>query len=118
MADFKVITASTAFLAGKLNYLNQRHHVLSQNVAQIETPGYLTQDLNFEGFLKKESAAGDTVEVPILELQESAEGIKANGNSVNIEKEIGKLTENSVEYLTAIEVLKKNISLMKLSVGG
>ena len=116
MSDFKVITDTTAQLAGRLNYLSDRHNVLAQNVAQIETPGYLSQDLTFEGFVSKENAAGATEFAPIARIEEKTADIKANGNNVSMEEEVGKLTGNSVEYLTAIEIIKQNISLMKLSV--
>lgn len=116
MADFKVITDATATLAGKLDFLSTRHEVLVQNLAHLETPGYLEKDVTFEGFLAAESGEEGVAYKPIMDETESTKAIKSNGNSVHLEEEMAKLANNSVEYMAAIEVIKKHIGLMQTAV--
>lgn len=116
MADFKVISDSAAYLTGRVGYLNNRHNVLTENLAHIETPGYQSKDLSFEGFLSREQDSSDVLCGVKQEVVETGGVRKANGNDVNMEQEMAKLADNSVEYMTAIEILKKNISLMKIAV--
>lgn len=117
MPDFKVISDSAAYLTGRLGYLSDRHQLLSQNLAHMETPNYQAQDLSFEGYLKRPDDSSDVMFQTNQEVVTTGGSLKANGNDVNMEQEMAKLADNSVEYMTAIEILKKNVTLMKISVG-
>jgi len=117
MTDFKVISDSAAYLTGRLGYLNDRHNLVSQNLAHMETPGYHSKDLSFAGYMKRAEDSDSVLFQPLENVKQTGGMLKANGNDVNMEQEMSKLADNSVEYMTAIEILKKNITLMKISVG-
>lgn len=116
MPDLKVISDSAAYLTGRLGYLSDRHGLLSQNLAHMETPNYNAQDLSFEGYLSRPDDSDGVLFQPKETVIQTGGAIKANGNDVNMEQEMAKLADNSVEYMTAIEILKKNVTLMKISV--
>ncbi|MEB3287617.1 MAG: hypothetical protein VKJ04_08950 [Vampirovibrionales bacterium] len=49
-----LITSLTSQLLGKsMDGLSKRHTAISSNLANVETPGYRRQDVQFEGELKK-----------------------------------------------------------------
>jgi flagellar basal-body rod protein FlgB len=47
----------------------------------------------------------------------SATEIKPDGNSVNIEEQMMKMSQIQTEYITLINLYKKNISLFKSAIG-
>jgi flagellar basal-body rod protein FlgB len=116
LPDFKVISDSAAYLTGRLGYLSDRHQLLSQNLAHMETPNYRAKDLSFDGYLNRSEESADVLFQPRQDVITTGGALKANGNDVNMEQEMAKLADNSVEYMTAIEILKKNVTLMKISV--
>lgn len=116
MPDLKVISDSAAYLTGRLGFLSDRHQLLSQNLAHMETPNYRAQDLSFDGYLNRSEDSADVSFKPQQDVVTTGGALKANGNDVNMEQEMAKLADNSVEYMTAIEILKKNVTLMKISV--
>lgn len=118
MAGFQVLTDSALHLAGRLDYLNDSHNVYTQNIAHIETPGYKAKVVEFEGFLDQEKPLPGSVKYAVeASIQDDkAAKVKPNGNSVNMEDQVAKMTNNSMEYMVAIEAIKKNLALIRLAV--
>lgn len=116
-SQFNIFNDSMMMLSGRVGFLNNRHQVLSQNLAQLETPGYKAKDIAFEGFLEdatqNPNGVSKTIKAEVFE-RNDAPGL--NGNNVNLEKETARITDNSIEYTTAVQILKKNLSLVKYSI--
>ena len=72
-----------SMLRTRMSWLNQRQDVLTQNVANADTPGYKSQDIDFQQELQRLSEpAGDPA------VTETAGQItKSDGNNVNLDRE-------------------------------
>lgn len=117
--EFKLIPQSAALVAGRARFLNQRHDLLTQNLAHIETPNYKAKDLKFEEFVSKEQGVRDHTQIiPRFDLIEKEGDFKANNNNVYLEDQMAKMTNNSVEYMASLEVLKRHLSFMKFAAQG
>jgi len=121
----------------KMNWLTERQKVLAQNVANADTPGYVPKDLkkiSFKAQLDQTTVTGG------LHLQTTQPGhmtgvgpgrsqheIKVedanfsiqsqNGNAVNIEDELTKMSETQMEYATAINLYRKHVTMLKTALG-
>lgn len=117
MPGLPVISDAELYMVGRLDFLSDSHNIYTQNVAQLDTPGYKAKVVEFEGFVDREKKQPDEVkyraEASIVD--DPVAKTKPNGNSVNMEDQVAKMTNNSVEYMLAIETLKKHLALMKLS---
>src|SRR5512144_2293257 len=110
-----------AMLRGRLGYLSERQQVISQNVANSDTPGYLPKDLkpfSFDAQVQAQSAASAPVMTEPGHMQPAhaqagaASGFKPvvsrdsetrlDGNSVVLEEEMMKLTDARMSYQAAI----------------
>lgn len=114
--SFRIDNQLVAELLGRMEFIGARHDVLSGNIAHSETPNYVAKDVLFKGFV--EQNMGDTNGVggkPEMEIIESQSPKNANGNNVSLENEMAKMTDNSLEYMTAAEIMKKHLSLLKYS---
>ena len=90
-----------------------RQKTIASNVANIETPGYRRVDVRFEQSLAKalKSPGGlDCDEVKPEIYQPNDTPLKANGNNVNMEAEIGNLVQNSLRYTTYVRLLRRKFS--------
>jgi len=92
-----------------------RHQVIAHNLANVNTPGFKRQEVNFEAQLAKALAQRDnpctaTLCPPISGLQPSVVTInttseRADGNNVNMEMENVNLAINTLRF----EVLSQSL---------
>ena len=112
-------------LESVLDFQSERHTVLSTNVANVDTPGYKGHDVRFSDELKK--ATGRKGSMPLTKTNEShlpleTGNIKGgrlvptndavhrlDGNTVDLDKEMAKLAENSLYYNTAAQITSKKL---------
>ncbi|MBF0104157.1 MAG: hypothetical protein HQM16_02410 [Deltaproteobacteria bacterium] len=107
-------------LSGRLSYLGARNDLLAQNIAHMETPNYQAKDLLFQGFVEgfqsEEAKQMDQINIePKMEETKIDTDAKANGNNVIMEDQMARLADNSVEFMVATEVIKKNLALLKFA---
>jgi len=129
-----------AALKKRMHWLNTNQSVLSENVANADTPGYRNKELEKQDFsnllsgmnagtevksnasqMKTSNArhfgAGGSASVSadVKETKGSEEAL--NGNSVVLEEEMLKLADNQMEYGMAVNLYKKNMRLLKIAMG-
>ena len=76
-----------------LNLLSVRQKLVASNIANVDTPGYQTQDIDFQReFLTLAKGGTPTVVEP--------EGLTTNndGNNVNIDQQARLLAENTIRF--------------------
>jgi flagellar basal-body rod protein FlgB len=95
----------------------QRQTALTNNIANAETPGYQSQDVNFEAALKGAISSGE----PVADMQFESEAQPAdpgpNGESVSIDQESAKLAENGLDYQSLTDVLSTRNSIVRSAIG-
>jgi flagellar basal-body rod protein FlgB len=89
-----------------------RQKAISNNIANLQTPGYRRLGVNFENLLNKAMESGDVEKVDLEDIkaelyQPKNTAVNANGNDVNPETEIGDLVNNSIRYRAFIKLLAK-----------
>lgn len=117
---------STVLMLEKLlDFQSERHSILSTNVANIDTPGYKGHDLRFSDELKKAAAGKGSMPLTKtnerhlpLEMSYTKVGRlvptndavhRLDGNTVDLDKEMAKLAENSLYYNTAAQLTSKKL---------
>ena len=106
----------TGLLERALNIRAFYHRVISSNMANVETPGFKEKDIDFRGELDKQLQFDDkTSGGPQIDVQESpSDGLSSlDGNTVNLENQMVKLTENQLMFHSLIQVAAKRFSMMK-----
>ncbi len=104
-----------------------RHQVLSNNIANDDTPGFKRQDVAFESELKKAlGKATDNTNIDKRVGNIKTEQLKANiytdmegysyrldGNNVDIETENVKLAENQIKYQGLLDSITQEFNNLK-----
>jgi flagellar basal-body rod protein FlgB len=122
-----------SMLRERMNWLHQRQDVLSQNVANADTPGYVARDLkplDFEEALSSTSsgAALMTTNTRHIALTPSHvnkfedhdapdQESSPNGNSVALESEMVKVSDTQAEFQAAANLYSKAMMMMKEAIG-
>lgn len=128
-----------AALKKRMQWLHSNQSVLSQNVANADTPGYKSQELEKQDFsslvddLSSSKRSGGSVRMQASSTRHMAPGggmadaadIKdakggeesPTGNSVVLEEEMMKVANNQMEYGMVVNLYKKNMGLLKIALG-
>jgi flagellar basal-body rod protein FlgB len=96
-----------------------RQQAVSNNVANLQTPGYRRLDVRFEELLAKAIESGDEVDLEELQpelFQPKNTAVNPNGNDVNLEAEVGKMIKNNLRQKAFIRLLNKKYSQVDLAV--
>jgi flagellar basal-body rod protein FlgB len=91
-----------------MDLLSARQKVVASNIANADTPGYKTRDINFQSEFRSLTAGGrpDTVEVSNLP-------VKNDGNNVDLDREARLLTENALRFSLASNLIRSQIRIVK-----
>ncbi|HEX4106182.1 MAG TPA: flagellar basal body rod protein FlgB [Rhizomicrobium sp.] len=125
-----------SMLRERMAWLNQRQGVLSENVANADTPGFVARDLKPLDFSQQLQSAGEskvtglTVTNPrhIAVKSSTASGdfqatdtpdveANPNGNAVSLEQEMIKVSDTQMQFQAAANLYGKAMSLMKTAIG-
>ncbi len=111
--------APTDLLVRMLGACELRARVVSANIANSNTPGYVRQKVRFEELLGTELAKGaDTAHVlPAIETDTEAPA-RPDGNNVSLELELNSMRENRLLYETYSAILRSHFTLLESAVTG
>ena len=101
-----VTTPMMNLLERVLNVTSQRHQMVVTNMANVDTPGYRTKDLDFRSELKRARDAGERTE--LLAVARSVSGLleRPDGNDVSIDREGLLLAETQMQFGLGIQLLQ------------
>jgi flagellar basal-body rod protein FlgB len=122
-----------AMLRQRMSWLHQRQDVLSENVANADTPNYIARDLKPLDFEQALSGAATgpslvTTNVRHIALTPSHSGkfedhetpdqeSSPNGNSVALEAEMVKVSDTQAQFQAAANIYAKAMTMMKEAIG-
>ena len=107
-----------------------RMHLLASNIANVDTPGYTPVDMDFEQVfvrsLEAEAGLARTSErhLTAAPLREESAGLYydpagtpgLDGNTVSLDRETAKMSENMLQYDAAARALQKKLAMLRYAV--
>ena len=129
------ITTDSTFSALKyaLDGLSRQQEVLGQNIANVDTPEYKAQTVDFQSSLKQ--ALNKSKVMPLstthaghIDLTDGPLGfqaafrrggsVRADGNDVDIDVEMEQMTETNIQYQALTQMISKKFQVVKNIVSG
>lgn len=112
-----------------LNYASLQQKAIANNIANVDTPNYKSQEVSFKQFLKKKSdllQANRTNDRHFAFTYSSAGTIIAkknlsyneNGNNVDMDQEMSKLAANQIYYNALTDRLSSKFSSLSNVIRG
>ncbi|MGB0204129.1 MAG: flagellar basal body rod protein FlgB [Neptuniibacter sp.] len=110
----------------------RRAEVLSNNIANADTPNYKARDIEFGAALEnamqpqmKPVATSASHQTELLEPDLAADMMfripnqaSVDGNTVELQQEMARYTENAMDYQASFQFLNKKISGLKAAIKG
>ena len=84
-----------------------RQRVLANNLANINTPGYKREDVNFREALSEAIQSGDRQQIAQVQAEvqmDTASPSRPDGNTVSLQDEMALMAENNILYTLATKV--------------
>jgi flagellar basal-body rod protein FlgB len=116
----------------KLDFTDARHRVLTRNIANADTPGYVPEDAVAPDFRRLVAGSGgepvrlartDAAHVdgraatPRFRTEATPAELEPSGNAVSLEIEAGKLRSNSGEHKRATMLYGKYLNMIRQALG-
>ena len=124
----KLFDKTTDALGAAIQFRQLKQNIINTNVANAETPGFKAKKLDFEEALSravdiyglgKMSADhgdhfpvnGNSISSVRADVYENPDSPMSNdGNTVDLEREMSELAENSIVYKAAIQLINKKLA--------
>ncbi|MBY0228235.1 MAG: flagellar basal body rod protein FlgB [Gemmataceae bacterium] len=112
-------SASVALLGRMLDASSLRHRVISQNIANANTPGYQRQEVAFEEALSATLRdGGDAGNVRPQAVQAGSAALRPDGNGVTLEQEMTDLNKNALLHNAATQLLSSQLAMLRSAITG
>ena len=98
---------------------NLRQKAIARNFANFETPGYRRVDVTFKELLKACSGSSDGGDINKAEpelYEPRKTPLKANGNDLSLEVEVGNLIKNSLKHKAYVRLLNKKYAQIEMAI--
>lgn len=131
-------------IANKLSWLSQKQEVISQNVANANTPGYRARTIeepDFASILNNQTknpvkaalnqsmrqTSGKHISIGSgpsakpdhkVKVNEDATDGNINGNTVVLEEQMMDMAKTQLEYSTMVNLYRRHMGLVKSALGG
>ena len=100
----------TGQLERYMDLLSARQRLVAPNIANADTPGYQTQDIDFQSeFLKASDGAPQVIEPSDLKT-------KNDGNNVSLDRESRLLAENALRFQMASQLVKSRLRAIRAAI--
>lgn len=91
-----------------MDLLSARQKLVASNIANADTPGYKTKDIDFQSELRSAVSGGSP---QVMEVDNLA--VKNDGNNVNVDRESRLLAENDIRFNLASNLLRSEIQAVR-----
>jgi flagellar basal-body rod protein FlgB len=94
-----------------MTLLADRQKLVASNIANIDTPGYRTKDIDFQSEFEN-AVGGQTPNV----IEPQGLQMKPDGNNVDVDREARLLAENALRFSIASNFARSELSSVKLAI--
>lgn len=106
-----------AALERSLDVRLDRHNLITANVVNADTPGFVPVDLNFLDTLKAVAGGQVGAGVPATQLYYDPTATPGpDGNAVDVDREMTRMSMNQIGYTTSLRIMGKRAALLRLAI--
>jgi flagellar basal-body rod protein FlgB len=94
-----------------MNLVSARQKLVASNIANADTPGYQTKDVDFENELQSQMLGAKPNVIEVSGLKN-----KNDGNNVDVDREARLLAENALRFSVASNLAHSEISTIRTAI--
>jgi flagellar basal-body rod protein FlgB len=93
-------------LQGYLKVTTDRQQLIASNMANIDTPGYHTKEINFQAALQNAMSDGSQLTSSPASVDVQGLPERPDGNNVNIDRESMVMAQTQLQYQMGVQLIK------------
>ncbi len=120
-ADMAVTPSQFDLLSKMVDVTVLRHKLLSQNVANVNTPGYRKLDVSFDDALAKHMERHGDDGIAALQptiVEDDSSPARLDGNNVDIDREMMRLNKNTLLNNTFLQIITTKTAILRRAISG
>ncbi len=100
-----------------------RQTLLTNNLANVNTPGYQRKDVDFHSALQAAERSGEPLATVSFETNatnatpDASRAVRTDGSGVDPDQEAASLAENSLEYQALVQVAETRNTILQTAIG-
>lgn len=95
-----------------------RQTLLTDNLANVNTPGYQRKDVDFHATLASAMETGESLDaVSFSPSTDSSRVVRADGSGIDADQESAELAKNALEYQALVSVAGTRTSILQIAMG-
>jgi flagellar basal-body rod protein FlgB len=94
-----------------------RNTLLTQNLANVDTPGYQPEDVNFQSTLQSAIQSGSPISQVSYQPYTQQQAVGPDGNGVSAEQTQADLAQNGLLYETLTQIATQRESILQSAMG-
>ena len=102
-----------------MSLLSVRQKLTASNIANADTPGYHTQDIDFRAEFAQQMQGQDSPCVPTTgpqAIEPAGLPVKADGNNVSLDRESRMLAENAMRFQVATSLAQSQLHAIRSAI--
>lgn len=103
-----VISPLTNSIQTYMDMISMRQKLVSSNIANSDTPGYKTQDIDVQNSFHSMLTGGIAQQADVSGL-----AVKNDGNNVDLDREARLLAENAMKFNMAATLMKSSLNQVR-----
>ncbi|TWU02169.1 flagellar basal body rod protein FlgB [Stieleria varia] len=114
------IFSQVNLLGSALKGVDANHRAVSQNIANVNTPGYKTQQVNYDELMRQLESRNAQDSVIDNVSTETVSGLaeRVDGNNVDLEREVSELKKNALVFQTYSHLMASKLDTMRRAISG
>lgn len=119
----KLFSNSIQSLENALIYSSLKQKAISNNIANVDTPNYKAQEVNFKTELDRATLKANRFDTRHFEFKRGSSNIELNtkattsynhnGNNVDIDKEMAEMAQNQIYYNVLVDRMNGKFNSLK-----
>lgn len=105
-------------LQGYLQVTTNRQQTVTANMANVDTPGYHTKDINFHQAMRDVMNNESGPQLALASRDVNGLPERADGNNVNIDRESMLLSETQLQYQAGVQLIKSEFHTLLTAING
>ena len=103
-----------------MDLLSVRQKLVASNIANVDTPGYHTKDINFQQEFQNalNAATSQTGASGPETIEVSGLYAKNDGNNVSVDRESRELSENALRFSLASKLARSELKQVRMALEG
>jgi flagellar basal-body rod protein FlgB len=93
-------------MQGYLQVVTDRQQQITSNIANVDTPGYHSKDVNFQTAMRQVMNGSSNLQMQPVSQEEFGLTERPDGNNVDIDRESLLLSQTQLQYQLGVQLVK------------